>query len=62
MVAIDEQANRVLKLFGGGSSEVVTTVGAEQEYASSRRRIMPRLDLVLTGRTVRLSAVQGSGT
>ena len=32
MVAIDEQANRVLSLFGEPHQRVVTTVGAEQEY------------------------------
>ena len=53
MVAIDEQANRVLKLFGEGHQKVVTTVGAEQEYfLISEKDCAKRLDLVLTGRTL----------
>ena len=53
MVAIDEQANRVLKLFGEGHQKVVTTVGAEQEYfLISEKDYAKRLDLVLTGRTL----------
>ena len=53
MVAIDEQANRVLKLFGEGHQKVVTTVGAEQEYVLiSEKDYAKRLDLVLTGRTL----------
>ena len=53
MVAIDEQANRVLKLFGERHQKVVTTVGAEQEYfLISEKDYAKRLDLVLTGRTL----------
>ena len=53
MVAIDEQANRVLKLFGEGHQKVVTTVGAEQEYfLISEKDYAKRLDLILTGRTL----------
>ena len=53
MVAIDEQANSVLKLFGEGHQKVVTTVGAEQEYfLISEKDYAKRLDLVLTGRTL----------
>ena len=53
MGAIDEQANRVLKLFGEGHQKVVTTVGAEQEYfLISEKDYAKRLDLVLTGRTL----------
>ena len=53
MVAIDEQANRVLKLFGESHQKVVTTVGAEQEYfLISEKDYAKRLDLVLTGRTL----------
>ena len=53
MVAIDEQANRVLKLFGEGYQKVVTTVGAEQEYfLISEKDYAKRLDLILTGRTL----------
>ena len=53
MVAIDEQANRVLKLFGESHQKVVTTVGAEQEYfLISEKDYAKRLDLILTGRTL----------
>ena len=53
MVAIDEQANRVLKLFGEGHQKVVTTVGAEQEYfLISEKDYAKRLDIMLTGRTL----------
>ena len=53
MVAIDEQANRVLKLFGEGYQKVITTVGAEQEYfLISEKDYAKRLDLILTGRTL----------
>ena len=53
MVAIDEQANRVLKLFGEGYQKVVTTVGAEQEdFLISEKDYAKRLDLILTGRTL----------
>ena len=53
MVAIDEQANRVLKLFGEGHLNLLSTVGAEQEYfLISEKDYAKRLDLVLTGRTL----------
>ena len=53
MVAIDEQANRVLALFGEPHQKVVTTVGAEQEYfLISEKDYERRLDLILTGRTL----------
>ena len=53
MVAIDEQANRVLALFGEPHQRVVTTVGAEQEYfLISEKDYERRLDLILTGRTL----------
>ncbi len=53
MVAIDEQANRVLSLFGEPHQRVVTTVGAEQEYfLISEKDYERRLDLILTGRTL----------
>lgn len=53
MRAIDEQANRVLALFGEGYKRVVTTLGAEQEYfLISEKDYAKRLDLILTGRTL----------
>ncbi len=53
MRAVDEQANRVLALFGEPHQRVVTTVGAEQEYfLISEKDYERRLDLVLTGRTL----------
>ncbi|WP_160214165.1 glutamine synthetase III [Adlercreutzia aquisgranensis] len=53
MHAIEEQANRVLALFGEEPQRVVTTVGAEQEYfLISEKDFASRLDLVMTGRTL----------
>ncbi len=53
MKALDEQANRVLALFGEPRCHVVPTVGAEQEYfLISEKDYERRLDLVLTGRTL----------
>lgn len=53
MKALDEQANRVLALFGEPHRHVVPTVGAEQEYfLISEKDYERRLDLVLTGRTL----------
>ena len=53
MKAIDEQANRVLELFGEPRQRVTTTVGAEQEYfLISEKDYEKRADLVLTGRTL----------
>ncbi|MGI6045615.1 MAG: glutamine synthetase III [Eggerthellaceae bacterium] len=53
MSAIDEQANRVLALFGEPHQHVVPTLGAEQEYfLISEKDYMKRPDLVLTGRTL----------
>ena len=53
MKALDEQANRVLALFGEPHRHVVATVGAEQEYfLISEKDYERRLDLVLTGRTL----------
>ncbi|MDO4290285.1 MAG: glutamine synthetase III [Eggerthellaceae bacterium] len=53
MKAIEEQANRVLALFGEDPQRVVTTLGAEQEYfLISEKDYEKRLDLVLTGRTL----------
>lgn len=53
MRAIDEQANRVLALFGEEPQRVVSTLGAEQEYfLISEQDYEKRRDLVLTGRTL----------
>ncbi len=53
MDAIEEQANRVLVLFGEKPQHVVTTVGAEQEYfLISEEDYQKRRDLILTGRTL----------
>lgn len=53
MRAMDEQANRVLALFGHGHKRVVTTLGAEQEYfLISENDYKKRLDLMLCGRTL----------
>ena len=53
MSAIDEQANRVLALFGEPHQRVITTVGAEQEYfLISEKDYARRQDLVMTGRTL----------
>ena len=53
MKAIDEQANRVLELFGEPRQRVTTKVGAEQEYfLISEKDYEKRADLVLTGRTL----------
>lgn len=61
MRAVDEQANRVLALFGEPHQRVVPTVGAEQEYFPDQReglREAPRPDAVRT-HAVRLFALQG---
>ncbi|WP_294382175.1 glutamine synthetase III [uncultured Senegalimassilia sp.] len=53
MSAIDEQAKRVLALFGEHVDRVVTTVGAEQEYfLISEKDYAKRSDLIMTGRTL----------
>ncbi len=53
MKAIEDQAHRVLELFGEGAERVTTTLGAEQEYfLISEKDYEKRLDLVLTGRTL----------
>ncbi len=53
MKAIDEQANRVLALFGEKPARVTATVGAEQEYfLISEEMYEKRIDLKLTGRTL----------
>ena len=53
MSAISKQACRVLKLFGKDVSQVMTTVGPEQEYfLIDKEDYAKRLDLILTGRTL----------
>ena len=53
MKAIDEQANRVLALFGEKPARITATVGAEQEYfLISEEMYDKRMDLKLTGRTL----------
>ena len=53
MSAIDEQANRVLALFGEPHERVVPTVGSEQEYfLISEKDYAKRQDLIMCGRTL----------
>ena len=53
MSAIDEQAKRVLALFGEDVDRVITTVGAEQEYfLIDEKDFAKRTDLIMTGRTL----------
>ena len=54
MEAINEQALRLLRLFGNTSSKKVTpSVGAEQEYfIVDRKKYLQRKDLIFTGRTL----------
>ncbi len=53
MSAIDEQAKRVLALFGEKPQRVVTTVGSEQEYfLISEKDYARRQDLIMCGRTL----------
>ena len=53
MSAIEEQANRVLALFGWEPQRVVPTVGAEQEYfLISEKDYAKRQDLIMCGRTL----------
>lgn len=54
MQALSKQALRILKLFGNTtSSQVTSTVGAEQEYFLVDKKFFDkRLDLLLTGRTL----------
>ena len=63
MHAVEEQANRVLALFGWERQHIVPTLGAEQEYfLISEKDYAKRQDLVMCGRTLfRLRAVQGPG-
>ncbi|MCD6364292.1 MAG: glutamine synthetase III, partial [Planctomycetes bacterium] len=54
IAALNEQALRVLRLFGNKTAKrVLTTVGAEQEYFLIDRRLyVQRPDLINTGRTL----------
>ena len=53
MRAISREACRVLKLFGKDFSQVIPTVGPEQEYFLIRKEdYAQREDLILTGRTL----------
>ncbi len=54
MDAINEQALRIVRLFGNTSSKTVTpSVGAEQEYfIVDRDKYLQRKDLIYTGRTL----------
>ena len=53
LAAIEEQANRVLSLFGEPKQRIVSTVGCEQEYfLISEEAYTQRLDLMLTNRTL----------
>ncbi|MBE7042437.1 MAG: glutamine synthetase type III [Ruminococcaceae bacterium] len=53
MEAIDKQARRILKLFGKETAQVMTTVGAEQEYFLVDQELYyRRKDLIFTGRTL----------
>ena len=53
MEALDEQAKRILKLFGKDVSHVATTVGPEQEYFIVDQKLFAqRKDLRMTGRTL----------
>ncbi len=52
-VALEEQAKRMLKLFGKEPRRVVTTCGPEQEYFLIKEEdYEARPDLILTGRTL----------
>ena len=53
MDVVEEQANRVLALFGEPHQRVVPTVGSEQEYfLISEKDYAKRQDLVMCGRTL----------
>ncbi|MBQ8552041.1 MAG: glutamine synthetase III [Clostridia bacterium] len=53
MKAVSEQAVRVLKLFGSKTTQVISTVGAEQEYFIVDKKLYEaRKDLIITGRTL----------
>ena len=53
MAVIEEQANRVLSLFGEKPRRIDVTIGCEQEYfLISEEQYKQRLDLMLTNRTL----------
>ena len=52
MTALDEQAKRVLALFGKTPKKVVPSVGDEQEYFLIKKDAYRRRDLVICGRTL----------
>ncbi len=54
MQALNEQAMRILKMFGNTtSSRVVASVGPEQEYfIIDKKKYLERKDLIFTGRTL----------
>ena len=53
MAVIEEQANRVLELFGEPHRRIDVTIGCEQEYfLVSEEHYKKRLDLMLTSRTL----------
>jgi len=53
MAVIEEQANRVLALFGEKRRRIDVTIGCEQEYfLISEEQYKQRLDLMLTNRTL----------
>ncbi|MCD8361930.1 MAG: glutamine synthetase III [Lachnospiraceae bacterium] len=54
MAAVEEQALRLLRLFGNTTShKVIPSVGAEQEYfLIDREKYLQRKDLIYTGRTL----------
>lgn len=53
MEAVSKQALRVLRLFGNETTQVISTVGAEQEYFLIDKELYnKRKDLVITGRTL----------
>ena len=60
-VALEEQAKRVLNLFGRTPRRVITTIGPEQEYFLIKEEdYLARPDLRLTGRTL-FGAVPAKG-
>lgn len=53
MDSLNDNAKRILKLFGKDVKKVTTTIGAEQEYFLVERDMFKqRKDLILTGRTL----------
>ena len=53
MSAVSQQACRILRLFGHDVPQIMSTVGAEQEYfLIDKEDYAKRMDLMLTGRTL----------